>query len=165
MEEYKSYLISRILNCKSKSLEELEQHCSKNKLITINRNEYGQLHSKYLDDRYEPAISFKSTYRQHDYYLFDGDIKDCVHPICVKYYRGQVIQVIYYSSERIKRGEPNIITNSYAFYNRYNDFKTIIDGYESKLIGCEEKISYCNLLDGFSLLCEEMDIFKFRFAD
>ena len=76
--------------------------------IKVNYNEEGLLHSKYLEDRYEPAITIQYAFTITNYYLFDGHIKDCVHPFIVaKYLRiGPFYNVIYYSSERMEQELP-----------------------------------------------------------
>ena len=77
--------------------------------ITFKYNEEGRLHSKYLGDRYEPAIIIQRCYSAY-YYLFDGEIKDCVHPFSITLYDSESI-IRYYSSERIKQGLPTTITD------------------------------------------------------
>ena len=72
--------------------------------ITFNYNEDGRLHSKYLDDRYEPAVIIHNQSTTY-YYLFDGKIKNCMHPFSIKIYT-DVKYIKYYSSERIEQELP-----------------------------------------------------------
>ena len=129
--------------------------------ITLNFNEEGRLHSKYLDDRYEPAIIIQRRYSVY-YYLFDGEIKDCIHPFSVEIYTiGKRID--YYSSERIKQELPIIIreeeTNVVETYNEYNSEK-LIAGYKSGSV--EINIADYVKQDYFLHNCMEP---VFKFAD
>ena len=75
--------------------------------IKFNYNEEGLLHSRYLEDRYEPAITIINKFEIIYYYLFDGKIKDCVHPFKVEEYSDKTTFTVgYYSSERIAQDLP-----------------------------------------------------------
>ena len=92
----------------------------KNANIKFNYNEEGRLHSKYLEDRYEPAIIIKYAGSMRYYYLFDGEIKDCIHPfIVVKYFNRPLYNVRYYSSERIEQRLPIEIFEIFSKLRRY----------------------------------------------
>jgi len=134
-----------------------------------NRNEEGKLHSKYLGDRYEPALIIKDKkYGTLTHiYLFDGEIVDCTHPTIIGYYRNEIYYIRYYSSERIRIGLPIYCDGVSEFYNRYpkeDNMVKILEEYDSYSITkrwCESGF------EGFSLLCDEMDLptFRFTFAD
>ena len=107
--------ISGNLNLNSKSvtlcsygLHAFIQTIGINDSITLNYNEDGLLHSKYLEDKYEPAIIIHCTTRLIYYYLFDGEIKDCTHPFQIEeYYVDRTLfTVFYYSSELIEQKLP-----------------------------------------------------------
>jgi len=165
MEEYKTHLIRSIGFSGCETLDEVEEIVSHYEETTINRNEYGQLHSRYLGDRYEPAIIARGINSYTEYYLFDGEIKDCIHPFIIGYENGKVWKVVYYSSERIRNNEPINITEDYMVYNGYYppecDGIVIIDGYESKI----DK-NTPGALNDFNLLCEDTEsTFKLKFTD
>ena len=90
--------------------------------ITLNYNEEGKLHSKYLGDRYEPAIIIRRTYRSIYYYLFDGEIKDCIHPFQIEEYQYHAnrifYNVFYYSSELIEQKLPIKIYEYHKFVRK-----------------------------------------------
>ena len=93
-------------NKSSESLHKLIKTVNSNR-IECNYNEEGLLHSKYLDDRYEPAITIRFGFMVMYYYLFDGEIKDCVHPFSVKKYsRVETFYIVLYYSERIEQDLP-----------------------------------------------------------
>lgn len=101
--------------------------------ITFNFNEAGKLHSRYLEDRYEPAIIICRTgVIQHYFYLFDGKIKDCIHPLFITKSdidsTDNICQVVYYSSERITEGLPISI---FMFQNRVQMYYNL---HESRII-------------------------------
>ena len=113
-------------------LYKLIQEIEKPSNITFNFNEKGKLNSKYLNDRYEPAIILQGGNYSRYYYLFDGEIKDCIHPssiVITKFNK----YIIYYSSERIKQELPiniaEIETNVVEIYNQHNS-EPIIAGYK-----------------------------------
>ena len=100
--------------------------------VTLNFNENGRLHSKYLGDRYEPAIIIQYSQFTIYYYLFDGEIKDCVHPFSIDICAAER-HITYYSSERIKQELPIYImedeTAVAEIYNGYNP-EPLIAGYK-----------------------------------
>jgi len=163
MEDYKQYFLYLAKKIDYLTLDD-RCYCELiNREITINRNEQGQLHSKYLGNKYEPAVIVKSPYRIVKYYLFDGNIKDCEHPFRVStHLNGDVYSVYYYSSERIKNNQPVFIgyKNDYNRYVYNECVYKILDEYPS---GEDDE----DLIKDFSILHEEMEdtIFKFKFAD
>jgi len=159
MEEYKNYLIQSIMHNEYETIEEIELDLFGKDCFILNKNEEGRLHSKYLGDRYEPAIQFKIDNIYINYYLFDGEIKDCTHPFHIRFYNDKVEEIVYYSSERIENGEPIHLRHNSTYYNQYPDSFIIIDEYESKIVN--ER-----MIGNFSELCEEMEEPpKFKFAD
>lgn len=98
--------------------------------MTFNYNAEGRLHSRYLGDRYEPAIILHSSNYTRYYYLFDGEIKDCIHPFSVRVQLERK-RIIYYSSERIKQRLPIRIHIDRLVTEIYNhDFEPILAGYK-----------------------------------
>jgi len=164
MEAYKSHLANILAYDEHKmSISYEEETISYGGSVTINRNEEGKLNSRYLDDRYEPAVRVQKTQGYTDFYLFDGEIKDCSHPFYVLYVKDVIVRVVYYSSERIMNNRPIVLEKTYNWKNKYYTLRepnpiTILEGYESGTFRDET-------LDGFSLQCEEMDKPLFKFAD
>ena len=117
----------------SDGLHKLVQKVERLRNVIFNFNEEGRLHSKYLDDRYEPAVILHNRNSSVYYYLFDGEIKDCIHPFSIKIRRS--INIIdYYSSERIKQELPIYIledekTTVIKIYNGYGS-EPFIEGYK-----------------------------------
>jgi len=74
----------------------------------------------------------------HYYYLYDGEIKDCEHPFCI--IRGEddeVVETVYYSSQRIRSGLPVRIIEEYkkiSYYNTIEGYGTILEGYEMRVL-------------------------------
>lgn len=108
MEDYKTYLYGQIFellgivhsleDCNSDVLHQVVKHNRDN--VYNYKDEL--LHSEYLEDRYKPAIIlYRSGYAIAYVYLFDGEIRDCVHPCIIHRDR-----IEYYSSERIEQDEP-----------------------------------------------------------
>ena len=101
--------------------------------MIFNFNEESKLHSQYLGDRYEPAIILNHSNSLAYYYLFDGEIKDCVHPFSIKIYATEKY-ITYYSSERIEQELPIYIIEAEFLvirtYNRY-ELEALIEGYKS----------------------------------
>ena len=133
--------------------------------ITFNFNEEGRLHSKYLGDRYEPAIIVRDPHYGHGpiyYYLFDGEIKDCVHPFSIEISRSKKI-ITYYSSERIKQELPvNIIenkTNVIEIYNKYGPWLLML-GYKHGIV----EINIADYVKQDYTLHDCMEL-RFKFAD
>ena len=137
--------------------------------IVLKYNEEGKLHSKYLDDRYEPAITISYEESITYCYLFDGKIKDCVHPFYVSIYNDDYYVVRYYSSERIRQTLPILINENvdgignieYTF-NQCVVLSTILDGYasETKLINKSDYVKQNYTLHD----CMEPTM-PFKFAD
>ena len=104
--------------------------------IEVNFNEDDRLHSQYLGDQYEPAIIIQYDERLIYYYLFDGEIKDCIHPVSIE--MGITRKWInYYSSERIKQKLPvKIHTNKYTVYETFNKYGSVplLAGYKSECL-------------------------------
>ena len=131
--------------------------------IIFNYNEEGKLHSRYLGDRYEPAIILQYHNCSVYYYLFDGEIKDCIHPVSV-----QIIDttkwINYYSSERIKQELPvGIHINGYNVIEFYNidDLKPLLEGYKSEWV---ERIT-ADYPEQDYTLHNCMELMSFKFAD
>jgi len=142
-------------------MQELEK-CFDEPEFRIARNEHGNIHSKYLGDRYEPAIVYKTGELMIYSYMFDGDFKDCIHPTVLIYYEDKLVESYYYSSERIQNGKYIHTNESLSYYNCYYDIiddklVEILEEYESKKVD--------NELINFSLLCKEMTQPTFKFAD
>lgn len=102
-----------------------------NYMFKFNYNEDGKLHSKYLGDRYEPAIIISNTRFIGRYYLFDGIIRDCVHPFYL-FIDINTVKVLYYSTERIKTDQPIYITidgaSATESYN-HRKYRTVHNNY------------------------------------
>ena len=107
----------------STSLHELVQEVEGLSDIIFNFNEEGRLHSKYSGDRYEPAIIIVFRHLSVYYYLFDGEIKDCIHPFSIQITK-QIIHIDYYSSDRIEQELPiSIIKSKVEVDETYNQYK------------------------------------------
>ena len=135
-----------------------------------NLNEDGLLHSTYNENHYEPAAIFRHGSILNYCWLFDGKIKDCLHPfnICMG---GSITDISYYS-ERIKTNQPigifyPIDEPSCEKYNTYFDHT----GKRHKILNdnrYKHGTKYCIITtpEGYPICDEmEMDIFKFKFAD
>lgn len=110
----------------------------------FNYNENGDLHSKYLGDRHEPAITISHYNMKQLYYLSNGVILDCIHPFSILVINENDINVTYYSTERITTEQPiNIEINAEIYgraresYNYNHDVNDLLDGYYSgdKMVG------------------------------
>ena len=99
--------------------------------LNFNYNEEGNLHSKYLGNRYEPAIVISCDRFTIFYYLFDGTIKDCIHPFYILIYKAGCTKIKYYSTERISTNHP-VVTETYTS----NDDLTLHDYIE----GCDNPL-------------------------
>ena len=126
------YTPSKIIPC-SASLHKLVQEIGCQPGMTFNYNEEGRLHSQYLGDRYEPAIIIQyHNSSVYYYYLFDGEIKDCIHPFNIKIYTKTKI-IEYYLNERIKQELPTSIHIDHStvteFYNGCY-LKPVLKGYK-----------------------------------
>ena len=130
----------------------------------FNFNEEGRLHSKYLGDRYEPAIILHFHYCPTYYYLFDGEIKDCVHPFNVQISPIRK-RITYYSSERIKQELPiGIYEEEFVVFKIYNDFNSypLIEGYKKGGV----RIDITGYVKQDYLLHDCMEpLMPFKFAD
>ena len=107
--------------------------------IIFNYNEEGKLHSKYLGDRYEPAIIIRYDKRSMYCYLFDGEIKDCIHPFSIEII-GTERYIDYYSSERIEQELPiRISRKKFNVFETYNEhgLKPLLEGYKSGKVEIE----------------------------
>ena len=127
----RGYAQSEFTSC-SAGLHKLVQKIKDQSSITLNFNEDGRLHSQYLGDRYEPAII--AHYHGHSayYYLFDGEIKDCIHPFSIQI-DTLANYILYYSSERIERELPiDIIEYEFEVVETYNRYELgpLIEGYK-----------------------------------
>ena len=110
-----------IMPC-SASLHKLVHEIKDQSSVTLNFNEEGRLHSKYLGDRYEPAVIVQRHNSSIYYYLFDGEIKDCIHPFSVEIYAAEKY-IEYYSSERIKQELPIYIREEeFILTEIYNEY-------------------------------------------
>ena len=147
---------------------------SRNDMMFIFNKE-GRLHSQYLNDGYEPAITLHNRNRSIYYYLFDGEIKDCIHPFAVEitnYNHPLDVEIYiteknitYYSSERIKQELPMKITEDettvFETYNQYS-LEPLIKGYKSGSV--EINIAGCIKQNYFLHDCMEQALL-FKFAD
>ena len=137
IESYNSYSDDTYSRCPT-GLYELVREVEGLSDITFNFNEEGRLHSRYLGDRYEPAIIIQHSRVTIYYYLFDGKIKDCVHPFSIDIYTPEKI-ITYYSSERIKQELPVSIIKDETIvteiYNEYNSESLLAGNSESLLTG------------------------------
>lgn len=171
MEEYKTHLYGRIfklleLNHSPKRWNSAGLHKSVKRLDNVKCNyKDGLLHSEYMGDRYEPAIIIHHHIHVTYVYLFDGDIRDCIHPCIV-----HIDHVEYYSSERIKQNEPIHIDRRLLFtkYNVYGNSIKIdkehsscckIYKYTGNCVGLseEEWIKYTTH--------DSLEVCNFKFAD
>lgn len=75
-----------------------------------NYDDDGMLNSKYLEDKYEPAIIATNGDSTFHIYLFQGELIDSTHPYIIEFYEGHICRVKYYSSEFIETGKPIGIT-------------------------------------------------------
>ena len=154
---------SEVVPC-SASLHKLIHEIKDRSVVVLNFNKEGRLHSKYLDDRYEPAIMLHYYGYLVFYYLFDGEIKDCIHPFNIEM-RSTEKYISYYSSERIKQELPiEICIQEYFVAEIYNDYnsETLIKGYKSGKV----KISIADYpKQNYTLHnCMELAL-PFKFAD
>ena len=136
----------------------------KNANIKFNYNEEGRLHSKYLEDRYEPAIIIRYVDHTIYYYLFDGEIKDCIHPFTIiKYFNGPLYNVLYYSSERIEQGLPIKIRETFEEVTHHCcvDSTLIADS----LFACGSIVNYKDYVKQDYTLHDCMTPQLFKFAD
>lgn len=106
----------------------------------FNYNENGDLHSKYLGDRHEPAITISCFNIKQLYYLSNGVILDCIHPFSILVINENEINVTYYSTERIVNEQPiniEICGRAIESYNYNHDVNDLLDGYYSgdKMVG------------------------------
>ena len=132
--------------------------------VTFNFNEEGRLHSKYLGDRYEPAIILQCHDSSIYYYLFDGEIKDCVHPFIIDISTTEKY-ITYYSSERIKQELPVTIikeeTTVIEIYNEYNS-ESLLAGHKNRRVN----IDISDYLEQNYFLHDCMErALSFKFAD
>lgn len=162
MEEYRKALylnISDIIEPSSYSYNE--------ETVTYQHINGGQVHSVYNEETrtYTPALSRSIGHIVYQYYLFNGEIKDCTHPFCVSIdtERNIVTNVTYYSSERIRSGLPI----AFGMYNCYECFDTgnlkqIL--YEFPLCTKDE---LCSNNPEYYLVCDEMltTSWQFKFTD
>ena len=159
---------SNSIESSSVGLHKLAQEAKDVAGIVFNYNEEGRLHSKYLDDRYEPAITLYGSYCLIHYYLFDGEIKDCIHPVSIKIYATEK-HIDYYSSERIKQELPININKQkhimFETYNYYSTYDTILCGYKKGRF--EIKLAnYVEHVEQDYTLHERMEsAMPFKFAD
>lgn len=150
MEAYKKKLLNSIscyIGHIYENVEDMARHINDHPNYIINRNEEGKVHSRYLGDRYEPAIIHRYNRVEKHYYIFDGEILDCDHPFRIVYLEGNITAVEYYSSERIKEYKPSYINLNLNFrlYNAYllgRDVKPVLKSYLHKMIKGTEQNDY-----------------------
>ena len=174
MEEYKRSLCHDFSNITSE--EEIYSKIKDNPGCTCNLNEDGLLHSAYNETHYEPAVTFREKNRITYYWLFNGEIKDCEHPFMIHTYKGRIMNVTYYSLERIQTNRPIYIycgnyQTRYEKYNMYfNSFRgeeiQILDDYKYKYGREYDDSIYCNINTTPECypLWDEMEP-RFKFAD
>ena len=149
----------------SAGLHKLVQKIKGQSGITLNFNKEGKLHSRYLGDRYEPATIVQYCGYSAYYYLFDGEIKDCIHPFSISIHRSKRY-IRYYSSERIKQELPIEIYIDKEFevqetYNRI-ELYPLIEGYKYGRVVID--IDNYPKQDYFLHDCME-SLMPFKFAD
>ena len=127
--------------------------------IIFNYNEEGRLHSKHLGDRYEPAITIPDEYTDY-YYLFDGQIKDCIHPFHIV----ENDKVVYYSTERIKLELPIVINGHELIYNLGDSNCPLIEGYRSGIVESADYLGVNFKLHDYIEGCDD-PLLPFKFAD
>ena len=149
----------------SDGLHKLIREVKRRDDVIFNFNEEGRLHSRYLGDRYEPAIISQYRNGPSYYYLFDGEIKDCIHPFNIEIRKYKKI-ITYYSSERIKQELPIYIyeQEKTTVIKKYNGYGTepLIVGYRHG--GDEINIVDCVRQDYTLHDCMEPAL-QFKFAD
>lgn len=118
MEEYKRSLCWRFKY--STSEEEIYNNIKDDPSYTYNLNEDGVLHSTYNENHYEPAITYRDRKIITYWWLFNGEIKDCSHPFMIHTFEGQIINIGYYSLEKIQTNQPIAISYCTKPYCRYN---------------------------------------------
>ena len=179
MDDYSHHIYSRIIRdslwktsrynpsdieqC-SAGLHKLVQKLEARDDIIFNYNEEGRLHSNYLGDRYEPAIIFRFAGSLLHYYLFDGEIKDCIHPFMI-FMSNEMKYIGYYSSKRIEQELPLSIQKQrhkvVENYNKYNSL-TVLDGYKQGMF----EIDIADDIEQDYLLHDYMEpAMPFKFAD
>ena len=142
MEKYKRALCWHFGG--SISEEEIYAKIKDDYRYTCNLNEDGLLHSTYNGMHYEPAIIFKGDVHVKCYWMFDGKIKDCLHPFSIDVAYSRIIDIQYYSSERIQANQYVHYNCEYASFKKYNEYyhyctrshDTIIDDNSYK---CDEE--------------------------
>jgi len=163
MEEYKQYLLDYINSLESRGYE------------LVYKKE--DLDSEYKNGYYQPVIIYRGDANTTIYvWMFDGEIKDCTHPVIVQSttHGSFITDITYYSSELIENNKPiNLYTAAFtALHMRYNNYyedTPIINGYRKDNIilkrGCiyeQTGIYPTNIL----LKCEEFTKqFKLKFVD
>jgi len=160
MEEYKQHLLDYINGLESRGYN----------LVYKEEN----LDSKYEDGYYKPAIIYENSLGIDLYvWLFDGEIKDCTHPVIVELHNSRLYEIYYYSSELIENEMPiniyRICGIAYREYNQYSNYRTKgFREYCSRSIHNKYKCIY--ELSGIekgdiSPRCEEFVWSKLKFAD
>ena len=149
----------------SAGLHELVQKIKDRNGITLNFNEEGKLHSRYLGNRYEPAIIVQRRDISIYHYLFDGEIKDCIHPVSIKI-DGSKKYIRYYSSERIKQELPikiYITKTEFQVFETYNGLELcpFIEGYKHEMV----IIDIADYPEQDYTLHDCMEPMSFKFAD
>ena len=172
MEEYKRSLCWHFNRT---SEESIYNYTKSDPAYTCNLNEDGLLHSTYNGDHYEPAITWCQDDETIYYWLFDGKIKDCLHPFEISVCNKQITYIRYYSSERIQTNQPIFIHNG-AFCMPYEEYNTYFDWfiYKDKVLDIKYKHGKKTYLNGHNNnisttsegypLCDEMEA-HFKFAD
>ena len=182
MEAYKRDLCSYINN--STSEEEIYNSIKDNPKYTCNLNEDGLLHSTYNGTHYEPAIIYKCASRLNYYWMFDGKIKDCLHPFSIGVIDDQMVHIEFYSSEIIKSNNPVFINYMYSdrTYKRYNKSFNYTTEKHTKILNddryrYEERTIYVErpthvdrpdksmFTSEWYPLFNEMEEYKFKFVD
>ena len=174
MEEYKRALCWHF--GKSTSEEEIYAKIKNDPSYTCNLNENGLLHSTYNGTHYEPAIIQKYNKHLIYYWMFDGKIKDCLHPFMIHTFCDKIIDIHYYSSDRIQANQYVRYNCEYASFKEYNTYYnwsigghcTIIDDdsykYDDDDDDDDEQFNKDMFTPEWYPLCNEID-YKFKFAD
>lgn len=176
MEDYKHSLYYYIK--KSINEEDIYNNIKDDPSYICNLNEDGLLHSKYNETHYEPAIIHCQGETTTYYWLFNGELKDCLHPFRITTYNARVVFIHYYSSERIQTNQP--ITSHYGWWIRpfemYNMYYNWELGEELKILD-DDKYEYSKKFMSDDYCCNisktpecypifnEMGETHFKFAD
>ena len=139
MEEYKRALCWYFNQ--STSEEEIYDNIKDDPRYTCNLNEDGLLHSNYNGTHYKPAIIYCQGTRKMYFWMFNGIIKDCEHPFIISINDNLIVDIHYYSSDRIRTDQPIIINyiNYFTPFLMYNEYINQATGKNIKILNGEYK--------------------------